>query len=147
MFCGATQCDKKHWTLVYFFLPSILFKTLLAPLVITLALLVLFWENDEALLEGVEEVIDDFREELAVDFGVAPFGDIGETGDIGDIGDVAVSGLGVSLDGFTEVAAAVLEVVVAVVVAFAGVVLGAGLAAVVVEASLAGAGTLFIAGD
>ena len=145
MFCGATQCDKKNWTLVYFFLPSILFKTLLAPLVITLALLVLFWENDEALLEGVEEVIDDFREELAVDFGVAPFGDMGETGDIGDIGDVAVSGLGVSLDGFTEVAAVVSAVVV--VVAFAGVVLGAGLAAVVVEASLAGAGTLFIAGD
>ena len=118
---------------------------MLAPLVITLALLVLFWENDEALLEGVEEVIDDFREELAVDFGVAPFGDMGETGDIGDIGDVAVSGLGVSLDGFTEVAAVVSAVVV--VVAFAGVVLGAGLAAVVVEASLAGAGTLFIAGD
>ena len=116
-----------------------LFSTLLAPLVMTLALLVLFCEKDEALLEGVD-VIDDFRDESAVDLGVAPFGDMGETGDIGDIGVVAVTGFGLSL-GFTEVAGVILAAVVGA--ALAGADAGAGLAGV----GLAGAGTRLIPGD
>ena len=106
----------------------------------TLALLVLFWEKDEVLLDGVD-VMDDFRDESAVDFGVAPFGDMGETGDIGDMGVVAGTGFGLSL-GFAEVAGVVLAAVV-VGAALAGAVTGAGLAGV----GLAGAGTRLIPGD
>ena len=104
----------------------------------TLALFVLFCEKDEALLDGVD-VMDDFREESAVDFGVAPFGDMGETGDIGDIGVVAGTGFGLSL-GFAEVAGLAAVVIGA---ALAGAVTGAGFAGV----GLAGAGTRLIPGD
>ena len=64
----------------YFFLPSMLFKTLLAPLVMTCL----------ALFDGVDDVIDDFREELPIDvLGVVPSGDIGDRGDFGDVAAAA----------------------------------------------------------
>ncbi len=59
--------------------------------------------------EGVD-VIDDFREELAVDFGVVPIGDKGERGVFGVVAVAEAAGFVLSEDfaGVAVLAAAVL---------------------------------------
>jgi hypothetical protein len=112
------ECGNRPYDCLHFFLPSMLFRTLLAPLVMTLAaLLELFCEKeDDALLDDVladdgVDVIDDFREELAVvDFGVVPIGDTGERGDFGVVAVAEAAGFELSEDfaGVPALAAAAL---------------------------------------
>ena len=65
---------------------------------------------DDVLTDDGVDVIDDFREELAVDFGVVPIGDTGERGVFGVVAVAVAAGFELSEDfaGVAGLAAAAL---------------------------------------